>query len=412
MSSILLFFIAATLTLVGCENVQQRPDKTSCRELSATSSACGTSSFLTLDAKDQEGSPILAFVEFDDNGAPYDQLNIDNVFKRIEDINSADDQSLLMVVFIHGWHHNAAQTDRNVIEFKSFLESLNKEEKALSVGRPRKVVGIYMGWQGKASDNPIVRLFSYRDKKELGLETGMKSVTPILKRLSVIRESDKNNRLIFAGHSFGGGVLYSAVMDDLLERLKNPTSRSVKLFGDLTILLNPAVEAQRFVAIHEVLNKDFPECTPLSMVSLTSEADTALSKEFPRGMELFYRDQLKGDPSDVLLTTAYGRYAEFSKYELRPDTDSAIEDSLSKDVFNSAVPTWSAFRSTMSAFNLGGIKLTHMVSSTPQFAWEPVLNVFVDKSLIQEHNEIWDPKVKYFLRGLIGMEFAKARQCK
>lgn len=411
MSIKLIFGALLVMVISGCTGGQQRPNQAVCYELSPTAGECQKHSIINLGKIDKVDNPIIAFIEFDEKGNPYDQASIDNVFQTIEEINQQDNQSVLIVGFIHGWHHNAAQTDRNVIEFKSFLSSLAEEEKFLSVGKPRKIIGLYMGWQGKSSENSIVRLFSYRAKKELGLETGKKSVTPILKKLSKIRKSDKNNRLVLAGHSFGGGVLYSAVKDDLLYQLQGESFSDVKLFGDLVILLNPAIEANRFVDVHSYLKKNFPICTPLSMISLTSEADTALSKHFPAGMKFFYRDQIKGDSSDSLLTTAYGRFSEFSNYELRPIAGGSLEESLSKSAFNSAVSTWKLFRSTNAPFVLGGVELMHKPNSK-LFTGEPILNVLVDKNLIQEHNEIWDPKVKYFLRGLIGMEFARNRFCR
>lgn len=148
------------------------------------------------------------------------------------------------------------------------------------------------------------------------------------------------------------------------------------------------------------------------MVSFTSESDTALSNEFPKGMRLFYRDQLKGDAGDELLTTAYGRYWVFSKYQLMLDPDAVMEGSLSKSTFNRAALSWASFQDGSTPFTLGPITLKEKESAAHQSHWEPVLNVLVDKALIAEHNEIWNPKFIYFIRGLVGMEFAKARICK
>lgn len=403
--------VLITLIITGCTSVPERPNSTACSETSSSSSDCANSSFIVLKSEDEQNDTAIAFVEFNDEGRPFDQTITNAAINNIEKLNSENDKSLLIVTFIHGWNHNAAQTDGNVIEFKKFLRALQKQENTLAVGTPRKVVGLYVGWQGKSSESALLSLFSYREKKELALKTGEQSVTDVLKKLSVIRASDSKNRLILVGHSFGAGLLYSSVKNDLLERL-NQNTQSVKLFGDLVILINPAIEANRLKIVHESLNKLFPACTPLLMVSFTSEADTALSKDFPLGMRIFYADQLKDDVNDDLLITAYGRYGDFSKYELRPDNVNTIDNVLTKEVFSAAIPSWGQFRSGQSAFNLSGIKLSQKNSQQQTARWEPVLNVLVDKSLIQEHNEIWDPKFQYFLRGLIGMEFAKARRCR
>ncbi len=405
-----LFFTMVTLFLItGCTNIQQRPNIASCNELLATSSDCSKSSFIKLKSENNTEYPSVAFIEFSNEGSPFDQSNIDAVFSKIDDLRQQSSKSLLMVVFIHGWHHNAQQDDKNVIEFKDFLRALQKEEQSLNVGNPRTVLGIYMGWQGKSTEIDIVNFLSYSKKKELALKTGKKSVTGILKRLSSIRTSDPKSRLILVGHSFGGGVLYSAIKDELIEKIQNSKGGEAKVFGDLVILMNPAVEAERFEYIHEVMGKTFPKCTPLAMASFTSEADTALSDEFPKGMKIFYRKKMKGDSSDDLKKTPYGLYEEFRNYELRIDDNVEINTNLTKNAFKEAVPTWTSFRRAMSSYNIGGISLTYK-ANTP--AWQPVLNIRVDESLIGDHNKIWDPKFMYFVRGLIGMEFAKSRLCR
>jgi hypothetical protein len=203
------------------------------------------------------------------------------------------------------------------------------------------------------------------------------------------------------------------VRKELLTKLRGQDSTDVKLFGDLVILVNPAVEADRFKDVHDRLKMgNYEECTPLAMVSFTSEADTALSDEFPKGMRIFYKDELKDKGNEALMTTAYGRYPEYSKYQLFVESPAAVEDSLSKSVFNRAALSWASFRNGDAPFELGAITLEKKKPSADSNNWEPILNVMVSKRLIAEHNEIWDPKFTYFLRGLVGMEFAKLGRCR
>lgn len=398
------------LLLTGCGGIQQRTSTAVCDEPEPAASldACSRSAFINLTSRDAAVSPAIAFVEYDENGVEYDRTAVASVLDTIRAMPSRERKSLLMVVFIHGWNHNAAQTDGNVASFKTFLRNLQKEELTLAVGQPRKVVGVYVGWQGKASDFRLQELLSYRRGKELGLETG-KSVTPVLQQLSAIRRADGNSRLAVVGHSFGAGVLYSAVSDDVVASIRDDDRGPGRLFGDLLVLVNPAVEAALFVPLQEAMKRPFPACTKPAMVSFTSEGDTALSTWFPRGMRFFYADRIRGDASDALSTTAYGLYRNFSGYELR---GTPAETALTKEAFNRAVPTWHAFRDGRSPFDLGGVVLRRKAENTGSDAWRPVLNVLVDKALIQEHNEIWDPKFTYFLRGMIGMEFARLRECR
>ncbi len=58
---------------------------------------------------------LLGFVEFDDQGKPYIRDQITTLFNRIE--AEAQYRDLCMVVFVHGWKHNDAVTDTNLIQF-------------------------------------------------------------------------------------------------------------------------------------------------------------------------------------------------------------------------------------------------------------------------------------------------------
>jgi hypothetical protein len=411
----LIFLALIASTLAGCAT-QFRPEKATCVEDSPRANLCGRSSFIELRQPSQTAHAKIGFVEFNEAGKPYDSSVVDSVIEKIEVASRTSRKNLLMVVFIHGWHHNAEQTDRNVIEFKQFLLDLQTDETKVLVGRERDVIGIYMGWQAKATDSRIVQLLSYRAKKELGLETGLAGVRDVLARLASLRSSNQNNRLVLIGHSFGGGVLYSAVETKLIAELSDSDLIRQKAYGDLVILMNPAIEAARLVELHKIASsKTFSKCSSLAMASFTSEADTALSEQFPKGMQLFYADQLASSSEPELLTTPYGRYPKFSHYRLSLEENVPVETSLSNESFAKALPTWDKFRQAKAGFQLGPIMLTHTDTNgteSRKFVGFPILNTSVSSGLIQQHNEIWDPKFAYFIRGLVGMEFAKARQCR
>jgi hypothetical protein len=409
------FLALIVLMLAGCAT-QFRPEKATCIEDSPISNLCERASFIELKKPGQAAHAKIGFIEFNEDGKPYDPSVVDTVIEKIEVASRTSRKNLLMVVFIHGWHHNAEQTDRNVIEFKRFLSDLQTDETKISVGRERDVIGIYMGWQAKATDSRLVQLLSYRAKKELGLETGVGGVRDVLTRLATLRSSNQNNRLVLIGHSFGGGVLYSAVEAKLIAELSDSDLVRQKAFGDLVILMNPAIEAARLVKLHKIASsKTFSKCGSLAMASFTSEADTALSDQFPVGMRLFYADQLASASEPELLTTPYGRYPKFSHYRLSLDENVPVETSLSNESFGKALPTWEKFRQVNGGFQIGPVRLTHTDTSSTEgrkFVGFPILNTSVSSDLIQQHNEIWDPKFAYFIRGLVGMEFAKARQCR
>lgn len=71
-----------------------------------------------------EGSGYtLSFIEFNDQGLAYRrQMNF--VLRSINRIQS----DLMIVVFMHGWHHSAKPGDSNVQNFRKVLIALSKSE--------------------------------------------------------------------------------------------------------------------------------------------------------------------------------------------------------------------------------------------------------------------------------------------
>ena len=168
-----LFFAAifsVSLFLVGCTSVAeirihhdangepievdaQNPSK----DCSASSSTTDARAHSIEDYKDY----WAGFVEFDDEGWLYDpqgqptQMQVVQARLRGE-LNDGryDNTDFLVVAFVHGWHHNAHDTDCNVHEFRAMLKVANERYAAEAAKNPkmhpRRLVGVYAGWRGKS----------------------------------------------------------------------------------------------------------------------------------------------------------------------------------------------------------------------------------------------------------------------
>lgn len=398
-----VFYIMFIFVLSSCTTVKftQRNDIKKCIETSVLSDKCSKNLYLTLKSETEDISPDLAFIEFNEKGLPYNTEYVDAVFNNLKDEAKRSDQSLLTIVFIHGWNHNSSQYDENVIEFKKFIKKLQVEESSNIVGPKRKIVGIYLGWQGRSPEFKTLRIISFRNKKQLSIKTG-KNLTGILHVLSETNRLNSKNRLVLVGHSFGASVLYSAIKDDIKSDL---ISRNSNKYVNLVVFLNPAIEAAQFVEIQNLTNKNFPACTPLSFVSFTSNNDKDLLFQFPLAMRLFYFK------TSVLDTTSYGMYPDYLKYQLNINTSNNYEKILTPEIFKNAYNTWYGFREGLQPFVIDDIILKSN-SKSKIFSWSPVLNVSVNQSFINNHNDIWGTNLPYFLRGFIGMSFSKNNICK
>lgn len=389
----------------------------------------GNSCYIELEkhtsSKGGDRNSKIGFIEFNDLGFQRDREAVRNILININELNN--NSPLLIVVFIHGWHHNANPDDSNVKSFKNFLINLQYEEDNISFSsNKRQVVGVYIGWRGESNESVFTPL-TYRSRKNAGLRVGQYGVQEILAELNQIRLININNRLVSIGHSFGGGVLYSSVIQNLVDSVVSvkPDSNTGKLplidkaYGDLVILMNPALEAARVEVLNRRLSesKSFDSCQPLALASFTSEYDEALSKAFPKGQTVFFGNDIEAvDDEDykTLVKTSLGNQDSFRTHELICDNCvySKAPVFLSIDQYRNAFSGWSKFRKEENAqFEVDDMVLSHYIGTNIK-PGSPIINVYVKgDNIIADHNAIWGGEFAKFARALIGMEFAKQNQC-
>ena len=240
---------------------------------------------------------MLAFVEVDDQGQLRDRKQMMAVIDTL--YRSAARESLLINVFVHGWHHNASPKDANVASFRESISKLSTIEGNLSSTQDRarrKVVGIYVGWRGESVTIPFLKELTFWERKNTAQDVGHSGVTELLLRLEEISnvrntmEPPIKSRLVVVGHSFGGAVVYSATSQILASRFIDSRESkgftdSAKGFGDLVVLLNPAFEALRYAPLYDLAQSRcsyFDNQRP-RLAILTSVADDATKRAFPAG---------------------------------------------------------------------------------------------------------------------------------
>ena len=280
------------------------------------------------------GSYELHFVEFDDQGwlypephgalaraggAPWNQA--DHLIRRLSALLDQGDY-LNLIVYVHGWKHNADVRDDNLRRFRSVLkataalEALQRPADATRAAR--KVVGVYIGWRGKSWNLPDWMLsLSFWSRKSAAQHVALGAVQDLFARLraiqsryntsngsgSCIATQDKRDttgrcriRSLIVGHSFGAAIVYAAVAPQLVESLSvaydriepgNPAAKAVdgvEPVADMVVLLNPAFEASRFEPLRRAADRYRPNTRrPPLMVIVTAENDWATGYTFPLG---------------------------------------------------------------------------------------------------------------------------------
>jgi pimeloyl-ACP methyl ester carboxylesterase len=231
----------------------------------------------------------MNFVEIDEQGMLAKRAQAEAA---IANASAHEGDGSYVVVFVHGWHHNASSADGNVQGFYDALALASRWNKS------RKIKGIYIGWRGDSLPVPGLRYLTFWDRKNTSDEVGRGGLLEFLLRLErgVKNGSNGRNRLLLVGHSFGASVTFNALAHTYLQRfLDGAHSQENKPrfrgYGDLVVLINPAIEAMRYMPFRSAIEYygqrttpprvDFLHETRPALVILSSRGDVATRIAFP-----------------------------------------------------------------------------------------------------------------------------------
>jgi hypothetical protein len=358
---ILIVFVSA---IFGCASVRPyrtmlvEPGSVSCpANLAATLKQCSNITPETAPGYE------LHFVEFDDQGwavsVPAGATarhggkllsQTDHLMNRLEKLLGDEQQYLNIILYVHGWKHDAKDDDNDVKRFRRILASARTLESSKSK-TPRKVLGIYVGWRGKSWNLPSAMInLSFWSRKAAALRVSHGAVQELFSRLRTVQKHYNSNldspdctapregrittsgcrvRMLMIGHSFGAWILYSAISGPLISTLnaekdlnnapalgdrgaaENRTTSTKEEVNrrpaDMIVLVNPAFEAVRYQPLHQAaINYKNKVVQPPLLVTVTSSADSATRVWFPAGRfinSIFERPVTSDEQSDAMKRT-------------------------------------------------------------------------------------------------------------
>ena len=241
--------------------------------------------------------PSVAVIEFQESGLSWTkcpdndtdagacQENRANHFiAGARDTALSEGKHLVVLTFVHGWHHNASEYSENFRNFQQMVDCLNWGESEYArvygyvfntrhevladnvscVGvKPSpstKFAGIYVGWRGESQEKPsVLSLFNRHDAAE---RVANGDLGDTLKRLSQAAKTTTTAlpepaRFVIVGHSFGG-LIVSRIMARMLEKELDVDSPAAPVtctvgeaetghrgFVDLAVVINAADSAIR-----------------------------------------------------------------------------------------------------------------------------------------------------------------------
>ncbi len=295
----------------------------------------------------------LSFVEFDEKGDFWDRAQLAIAAAQIK----RAPKPVLLVVFIHGWHHNAAdrppggKNPGDVETFKCLLSQLAVSEST----RGLDVHGVYLGWRGRLVNGPL-DYFTFLSRKDAATRVAGTPVTETIFELirQARRRGPKASKTVVIGHSFGALVLEKAmaqaVAGSVLAQDAQAGGNSFTAPADLVLLVNSAAESLYAKELSDMFrgvgHRDHINPNRPLFVSLTSQTDTATSGWFPRGTFLpnlfarrHYDWEKKRGPSsdnvsqhDYLTTTPGHNQRLFTHRIVRLGTDPIATTSTPEDI--------------------------------------------------------------------------------
>jgi hypothetical protein len=356
-------------------------------------SGCKDRQYQSIHAVDAESQSLFdydaLFLELDDQGL----LNTANVSNRsdysawrdsenqlaqVRDYLTAhNNERLFIFTYVHGWKHNAAYDDANVVEFHRTLRKLKfsmshcKELCNSNVLKNARVVGIYVGWRGDSLSGPdLWKDITFYERKAAAERVAGGAIRELFSLLHAYER--KQNRepvpgygttsnpfgekpvtgpcitayqgsrcqvtTMIVGHSFGGLITFEALQGAFVDALMrasieqepcvkkdgntddNACTNNIDPPADLVVLINPAIEATRFAPIVQLVGdlygRGFRFDKP-ALVLLTSTADTATSTWFPVGRALgtTLESTMNPEERDANLRTA-GHMAAYVTHHL------------------------------------------------------------------------------------------------
>jgi hypothetical protein len=379
----------------------------------------------------------LLTVQIDDFGSFWDASKAQAALVAVENQSLSMTSSTYVVVFIHGWHNNAAPGNLNLQQFNGWLGQLSAEfskperraaRQELTGSAQFKLIGIYVGWRGRA----LPWLFDYGTmwwRKTAAERVGDGDLAEFLERLQRIylranaysRFSEHPGATPFTGlftvgHSFGGQALLKAVArpieEDLAKRAPSMTNAvtpvvtpehrtevqvPIDSYGDLNVLVNPATEAYQLSRIDDLYRQlAYPARQTPQLVVFSADNDVPRAFYFPiaRGLTSPFRPLFQNSYQGRLWGKALGELTDQQTHELRAAEGNP--DSLDDDDFKPGSRRKVADYDFTSTTVFSGSRLTRL-PTVAAIENSPIAVIVTHDKIIDGHNGVFDTAFLDFL---------------
>lgn len=190
-------------------------------------------------------------------------------------------RSNYVIVFAHGWRHDASLGDGNVADLRHYAAHAARflAQRCETEGKycGTTVTAVYIGWRGaRVNEAALKRYFGQSiggflgsfaagatlfDRKPVSEQVAPGAISA-LRALEKVLWPDTSsadnpkpdapiNKMIVFGHSLGGNLFATGLQDDLVKSVRRhkPGEPLPSILGNLVVLINPAAEAAKWTTI-------------------------------------------------------------------------------------------------------------------------------------------------------------------
>ncbi len=364
---------------------------------------------------------------------------------------SARTTNTIVILVVHGWHHNAASDDDNAVGFARTLQEIRKKLDDNVDGKPCvyrrsrqlltgngdvNIFGIYVGWRGKSLPMPLDYL-TFWDRKNAAERVGSGDLREFLFRLNGIYRTSYRERkpmtpymgMASIGHSLGAQVLFKAISGMLEEELIEVTKigpapappgerleKPLEGFGDIVVLLNPALEAVQFERIRRLdAQLIYDRRQPPLLLVLSADTDSSRRWLFPAGrwVDSIFRAPMREEQSGPW-SYALGEYEPQRTHTITflPEPPAA-EATLSMS--DAPSDEWDRMVQNSPCeivnYDLTDIPTIARVRLQPiagrRHPYSPFLIAYGGKELIRGHSGIFEQELRNFINDYIAITRGK-----
>lgn len=356
-------------------------------------------------------------IQVSDSGKLWDPLHAQRVLDTVG--RSAESTNTIVSVFVHGWHHNAAPGDAEVVAFLDRLgatraalggEPCDTARRRLTGSGEVRVIGIYVGWRGKSLPMPLDYL-TYWGRRQAVERVGRGSLGNFMHSLASIHARCERRRriarsgtfmkLVSVGQGLGGQVLFHATRSVFETQLKagvarlaagrRPLDGGLGGFGDLVILLDPAIDALQYELIHRLdSTMSYGRAQLPRLLILSSASDIARRSCFTMARWLDAILGSSGTSQDGLQRTALAEHAAHRTHDIAPAYGRnavdpgryMLDPGLAIDFDLTNVPSIGRFK---------------LVPTGNHRLFSPFLVGYADAALIRNHGGTFDAALQGFV---------------